>query len=394
MNWLNRDQLIILPRIFLVFYLLFGAALVFSALHSRTGLLDFFNRPLGADFSQFWVASSLTLKGNSAAVYDFPKFVAAQKAAFQVDFPFPWVYPPTYLLVVYPLGLLPYLASLSAWLAVTISPYLALLRRLAPHPATLWLALAFPGTFENLLHGQNGFLTTALIGWGLLLLDHSPLAGGFLLGLVSLKPHLMVLVPLALVAGRRWKALAALLGSASILGVISLLAFGGEVWLAFLKNLMFPMKLVATGAMPVSKMITPFAAFLMAGAPFSVALALQAGVMAAVAFGVYWIWRRDLPLALRGSALVLGLLLFTPHAFPYDLALLALPLAWLGWQGFSRGCTPAEQVLLSLAWLIPILAPLLGRVRVQLAPLILAGLFVLVLQKGKMRPPRAQAILG
>ncbi len=148
-------------------------------------------------------------------VYNLPKFIEVQKAIFKVSFLFPWVYPPTYLLVVYPLALLPYLASLAIWLAVTISPYLLVLRRIAPHPLTIWLALAYPGTFENFFHGQNGFLTTALIGWGLLLLDHSPLVGGFLLGLVSFKPHLMVLVPLALLAGRRWKALAALLASVS-----------------------------------------------------------------------------------------------------------------------------------------------------------------------------------
>lgn len=394
MNWLNGERLTIYPRIFLVFYILAGGALIFSAVHSRTGLIDFYNRPLGTDFSQFWVASSLALKGHPAEAYNFPKFVAAQKATFQVNFPFPWVYPPTYLLVVYPLAYLPYLASLGAWLAVTISPYLAVLRRLAPHPSTIWLALAFPATFENFFYGQNGFLITALMGWGLFLVDNFPVAGGFLLGLASIKPHLMVLAPLALVAGRRWKALAALLASASMLAIISLLVLGDGVWLGFLKHLALPMELVKTGAMPVSKMITPFSAFLMAGVPFRLALAIQAGVMAAVAFGVYQVWRLYLPMAVRGSALVLGILLFTPHGFPYDLTLLALPLAWLGWEAFTSGCTPGEQVLLSLGWLIPILAPLLGTVKVQLAPLILAGLFILVLKKAKRRQPQPYAILS
>lgn len=380
-RWLNRERLTVYPRILLAFYVLVGVALVLSAVHSKTGLTDFLDRPLGADFSQFWVASSLILDGNPTTVYNLPKFIELQKAIFKVNFPFPWVYPPTYLLVVYPLALLPYLASLGMWLAITITPYLVVLRRIAPHPQAIWLALAFPGTFENFFHGQNGFLTTALIGWGLLLLDHSPLLGGFLLGLVSFKPHLMVLVPLALLAGRRWKALAALLASVSIFAIISFLALGGEVWLAFLKNSLLPMKLVEQGAMPVNKMITPFAFAFIAGARLPVALGIQACVMVGVAAGVFWVWRRDIPLAESGSALVLGILLFTPNAFPYDLALLALPLAWLGWEGFTHGCTPGEEALLLLCWFIPFFAPILGIIQFQFTPLLLLGLFVFVLKK-------------
>ncbi len=63
-RWLNRERLTVYPRIFLVFYVLVGVALVLSAVHSKTGLTDFLDRPLGADFSQFWVASSLISDGN------------------------------------------------------------------------------------------------------------------------------------------------------------------------------------------------------------------------------------------------------------------------------------------------------------------------------------------
>ncbi|MHB8068417.1 MAG: glycosyltransferase family 87 protein [Desulfobaccales bacterium] len=384
MDWLNRERLTVYPRIFITLYIFVALALVLSAVKSPTGLTDFLDRPLGADFSQFWVASSLALAGDPGEVYDFPKFLAAQEAFFQVKFPFPWVYPPTGLLLVLPLALLPYLASLGVWLAATITPYLAVLRRLAPHPLVIPLALAYPGTFQNLFHGQNGFLTTALIGWGLFLVDHSPLAGGLLLGLASFKPHLMILIPLALIAGRRWQALGALLASVLVFGGISFLVLGGNVWLAFWQNALLPMQLVEQGQMPVHKMITPLAAVLMAGGRLPLALAVQACVMAGVAWGVVWIWRRNTPLALRGSLLVTGILLFTPHAFPYDLALLALPLAWLGWQGQRQGFLPGEQGLLLLIWILPFLVLAAAAVGVQIAPLILLTLFILLLKKGRM----------
>jgi hypothetical protein len=383
-EWLNRERLTVYPRIFIALYLLFCLALVYSAARSPTGLTDFLDRPLGTDFSQFWMASSLTLAGEPAQAYNFPQFLAAQKAFFHVDFPFPWVYPPTGLLLVMPLALLPYLPSLAVWLALTLAPYLAVLRRLAPHPLVWSLSLAYPGTFQNFVHGQNGFLTAALVGWGLVLLDHAPVAGGILLGLASFKPHLMILIPLALVAGRRFKALAALLASAALLGLTSFLVLGKRVWLAFWQNATVPMQLVEQGRMPVQKMITPFAAALQAGAGLSLSLALHLVIMAGVAGGVFWVWHRGASLAVRGAALVLGLLLFTPHAFPYDLTLLALPLAWLGWQGYRHGFLSGELPVLLLAWLSPLLVFISTATRVPLVPVILAALFVLVLKRCQM----------
>ena len=310
-----------------------------------------------------------------------PQFLAAQEAFFHVNYPFPWVYPPTGLLLILPLALLPYLPSLAVWLAVTMAPYLAVLRRLAPHLLVLSLSLAYPGTFQNFVHGQNGFLTAALVGWGLFLVDRAPVAGGLLLGLASFKPHLMVLIPLALLAGRRWKALAVLLASVILLGLSSFLVLGKTVWLAFWQHAALPMQLVQQGKMPVQKMITPFAAALQAGVGFNLSLAFQAVVMVGVAVGVVWVWRRQASLAVRGSTLVLAILLFTPHAFPYDLTLLALPLAWLGWQGYRQGFLAWEPAVLVAAWLSPLLVFVSTATRIPIVPVILIALFVLVLKR-------------
>ena len=126
--------------------------------------------------------------------------------------------------MVYPLAFLPYLVSLCVWLATTLIAFVAVVRRIAPHPLTPWLALAFPGAFQNFFNGQNGFLSTALLGSGLLLLNQSPWVAGFLLGLVSYKPHLFALVPVALLAARRWQALVAALVTALLLALASFLA--------------------------------------------------------------------------------------------------------------------------------------------------------------------------
>ncbi len=203
MKWLNRQRLTVYPRILLAGYLFLVLAMVVLALRSQRGLTYLPDCPLGHDFSHYWLAASLARSGDPAAVYQVPGFLAAQQAYFKVKSTLPWLYPPTFLLLVLPLAWLPYLASLGVWLAVSSGAYLAVVRRLAPHPQTLWLALAFPGFFQNFFQGQNGCLALALMGGGLLGLESCPLAAGFLLGLLSFKPHLFALVPVALLAGRQ-----------------------------------------------------------------------------------------------------------------------------------------------------------------------------------------------
>ena len=47
------------------------------------------------------------------------------------------------------------------------------IRRIAPHLLTIALALIFSGTIQNISYGQNGFLSAALLGGGLICLDHA-----------------------------------------------------------------------------------------------------------------------------------------------------------------------------------------------------------------------------
>ena len=392
MTCLNRERLTIYSRIILVLYLLIGGySVVGGLLGGGPGLTDVLGKPVGTDFSNYWVASRLALAGEPGAVYDFPRLEAAQEAATGVKFPLAFSYPPTFLLLILPLALLPYLASLCVWLAVTLSGYLWVVRRIAPHPLTIWLTLAFPGTFQNFFHGQNGFLSAALLGGGLLLLERFPLWGGMLLGLLSYKPHLGVLIPVALLAGRRWSALGGAAASAGALALASALMFGQETWVAFFKSIPFTMELLNTGSVPWHKMATIFAAARLAGAGVGVARLLQGMVLAACVAAVAWTWFRSDSPALRAAVLCLGILLSTPYAFEYDLALLALPIAYLAWEGHTRGWHPLEQGVLLLAWLMPMVAPGLAKFTgLQLGPLVLAALLVLGLRRVRTAAPLPQ----
>src|SRR5690606_15709865 len=163
--------------------------------------------------------------------------------------------------------------------------FLGTIRAMTARPAVLWLALAFPGTFINLFHGQNGFLTAALLGGGLLLLDRRPVLAGVLFGLMSYKPQFGLLLPLVLLATQRWTVFAAAAATTLALAGASLLALGAAPWLAFLENAPFVRLVLEQGHLPWFKMPTAFAMARMLGVPVVASYALQVVVALAVAAG-------------------------------------------------------------------------------------------------------------
>src|SRR5204862_2503943 len=92
------------------------------------------------------------------------------------------------------------------------------------------LALACPFTAWNLLAGQNGFLTGALLGAGLLCLERRPILAGVFIGCLTYKPQFGILIPLALIGSREWQTLAAAAITAAVLAGISIAALGLGSW--------------------------------------------------------------------------------------------------------------------------------------------------------------------
>ncbi|WP_144265779.1 hypothetical protein [Pandoraea sp. SD6-2] len=66
--------------------------------------------PMGVDFRVFWSASYLSLHDSPIAAFDLLKIVELEDSMFPGRYA-PWVYPPTFQLLVHPLALLPYALS-------------------------------------------------------------------------------------------------------------------------------------------------------------------------------------------------------------------------------------------------------------------------------------------
>lgn len=379
-GWLLRQTLTVVPPIVAALYLpMWGLWMI-----TGSGLLDRSGVPIGGDFSYYWIASRLAWLGEPASVYDAARLQMWHQEFFGADTQLIWSYPPTFLLLLLPAAWLPYLASWTIWTLLGLAGYLLIIRRIAPHHLIIWWALAFPGAFQNFGYGQNGFLSVILLGGGLLMLRSNPFLGGLLLGLFSYKPHLFVLAPLALLAGRRWRALAGLLTGALGLALASVWVLGPNIWRVFLGSLHSSWQIVgrgqvgAGGTLPLIKVPSVFAALRLAGVGTPWSLGVQAAVSLVAAAAVIWVWARRAPLALSSAVLVLGILLFTPYDFVYDLTLLALPLAWLGWEGYQRGFRRAEPAVLVLGYLTSLISlPLAQAYHVQIAPCVFLWLFIL-----------------
>jgi hypothetical protein len=353
-----------------------GVAVLLATL--RHGL-DARGNPPGADFIIFYGVSVLTLKGQAVLAYAPNVLLAAERGAVAASRGlYLWTYPPTFQLIVAPLALAKYGWALAAWTAAGLAAYLATLRGLVGGWRGLLYALAFPGVFMNLTQGQTGFLLVALLGGGLLLLDKRPWLAGALLGLLAVKPQFGLLLPLLLLADGRWKAIAAAAAASLALATVATLAYGPDAWRDFLAAAAKTSGYLASGALPIAKDPSLFAALKLWGAQTPLALAAHA-VSAVLAAVLAWrVWRGGGPLELKAGVAVLATLIALPYLFDYDLALLAVPIA-VAARRAAGAPVGVKSVLVLLAFLPIIVAPLGHYLHIPIGPAALwCGLWALL----------------
>ena len=219
MSWHDGERAtviggLIIAGIFLALYIcLIFTVWDFTTLRTQTGL------PLAADFSNFWAASKLALSGKPALAYNVHELhgLELQLLGAQHRNLSGFYYPPVFLMMVLPLGFMPYLLSFSIWIGITLLLYMIVLYKIITHQIIVLLMLLFTGMYQNFIFGQNAFLSGFMLGGGLLLLDSSPLLAGCLIGFLCYKPQFIMLVLFALLVGRYWKAFIAAVVTSLIL---------------------------------------------------------------------------------------------------------------------------------------------------------------------------------
>ena len=325
-------------------------------------------KPTTTDYASFYAAGRLAADGQPRAAYDHDAHWRMEQAVTAPGVNYQYFFnPPPFLLLMVPLSVPPYLVSFVLFQALTLPFWLWIGTRIAGLGGigTAWL-LAVPSVWWVLGLGQNSFLTAGLLGAGLLLLPTRKLAAGVLFGLLCYKPHLGLLIPVALLAGGEWAAMLAAAVTVTACAGATVLLFGVGTWAAFLDMARHSVTgAMDSGAVLWAGRIDPTGAFLELGLSVGVARGLWLVSLAAAAGCVALVWRRGDP-AVRAAALAAAIPIAAPFALFYDLILCALAACWLTRAASRTGFLQGERS--ALPWLI--LANLLA------APMIVAATHV------------------
>lgn len=296
-------------------------------------------KSLAVDFLSYWAASHLVLGGHPELAYNLQAHHVAEMLVRPIDGLLPFAYPPPFLLIVTPLAIAPYWLAFGAWLAITGTLYALVVGRKGMLP----FAMGHPSVLANFLIGQNGLLTTSIMAAGLRLVDRKPFAGGAVLGMMVIKPQLALVLPFAMLAGRRWAAIAGAMLSASVLLVLAWLAFGWKSYVGFVNMLPVFSHFLEQSQWPWGELASVFACLRFVGVQQTPAFAAQWVVAAtAVAFVCRAWW---LGLEERAPMTAAATLLVPPYLLTYDAVLLVIPMIWLIERQRSLGVVLVSTLL-------------------------------------------------
>jgi alpha-1,2-mannosyltransferase len=188
-------------------------------------------------------------------------------------------------------------------------------------------------------------------------LDRRPWLAGILLGLLAYKPQFGLLIPLVLMASGRWRVFAAAAVTVAMLALAVTLAFGTDVWSAFLASTKFTRVVVLEqGETGWFKIQSVFSWVRMWGGGIGLAYAMQAAVTIVIGGALVWLWRSAAAFPLKAALLIIGCTLATPYSLDYDLMLLAPAIAFAAADGMARGLGPWEKTTLAALWIVPLVA--------------------------------------
>lgn len=359
--------------------------------------------PPGWDFAVFWSASSLALHGPAVNAFDtalIEPIALPLQNMLPTPFVTPWTYPPTFLLVMLPAALLPFAVSYLAYVFAWIAFALRVSARIAPRIRdwSWWLPVAaFPACWAAASAGQNSFLTFGLMGLGLMGVDRRPWLAGIVFGLLAIKPQLGLLIPVALLFGRNWRAFAS---AALTVGVFCALAgwvLGFGTFARFAEALpAFSRFVVEYSDRWPRGILTAFGAARHFGVAVPTAYLVHAAVAALAVSVVAWLWSARARFELRASALVLATLLASTYLMPYDLLLLGLPILWLVRDSARNGWLRGDAAVMAIAWFSPVVAytPVGWAAGVYVPLVVLAMLLVVARRHVVQRAARTAGCAG
>lgn len=369
-----------------------AAALLLSSLYIAIDIILVLRNPglslgtgamFGRDFANVATGGRLVLSGALDIIYDIAAYRNYQELIWDgAVINHNYSYPPVSFLYTWIFGLFDYSVSYLLWNVITGGAFfLAARPYLKPESLPAFAALLLPAGIINMWAGHYGFLVGALWLGAWRLLDERPRAAGLLVGLMIVKPHLALLMPIALARRGAWTAFAYAGLTAVGLVMGTALLFGWQYWWVYLtETSAFQATMVdAAGEFFLKMMPTVIPSLVNAGLPVPLAVTIQV-VTAICAVAALWAYMpRDSKEA--GLATACATFLVLPYAFIYDMTVPSLAAAILLGRRFD-GYSDSARLLIFLVPLITIPANIFG---IPLAPV------AIMLQLGFLLWPQVEA---
>ncbi|TIP42933.1 MAG: DUF2029 domain-containing protein [Mesorhizobium sp.] len=306
------------------------------------------------DFTNLWAGSRLAIDGHVAVLFDVDAYRAALRGMFSPDLPNQeWSYPPNILLLGVPLATLPILPAYLVWTFGTVLCLWLAIRPLKLGALVELAVVLSPAVIWNSIFGQNGALTTALLIGGLAVAPRRPLLAGVLFGLLTIKPHLGILVPFCLLASGNWRAISATIVTTVAVVLATGLFFGFDVWWLFLTETRPLMTAIMEAPYPQPYQYNAITVFFTAraiGFGLTAAYCAQAvATIISIALAV-WLWRpgRQVSHQERVALTAVLAILATPYGYTYDTIGLAVAVAML-----AAMTSRPPRLILAICWLWP-----------------------------------------
>ena len=380
------DRLVLYSIIILVVYVA-----IIACLHIRSRqTTEYKNFVVGIDYMILYTAGKTALSGDVAGIYHTPEqhAMTLQDIGYEIPDDMHWFYPPTLLLaLVSALSVLPFCASYFLWIASTLALAVFGCATMLPKKKSLaLLAVSFPAVMYNFRWGQNGFLSTALLAAGIGLMETSPVLSGLMFGLLTYKTWLAVFPLLVLLVTRKWKVFGWSCFFTVLTGGISLAVVGAETWQAFFHQIFTTGTTLFTSIWENSSAIQPtmLTALRLLGIEGALLYVILALLSIAVTYLVAMVFRNTERLALRGSAMVLGIFAVIPYYIEYDLMLLSIPTILLIYDCMQEGYAKTDFVAVGASWLMPLInLSLVRATRIQICPFVSIALLIYVFLRAR-----------
>ena len=287
-------------------------------------------QPFFGDYMAFWSAGRAALDGHASEIHDrVMLWHYQQTVAPAAKYYAPWNSPPTFLMIVSVLALLPYPVSALLFLISTIALFAFAIRRFLPDARALIFPLSSPTVIYQTGTVQAGMLIAGVSALAIRWLDKRPHLAGALIGFLAIKPHIALLWPLFLALTRRWRVFASAAVAVVVFAIAAGLIFGFETYANWFESLDYSQRLISEQRITTPAYASLYANLLSVHAPQALAIGLHAASALAGVIVACVVFRKG-DVMLGGAALCAATLLVSPYLFFYDFTTLLVGAALLG----------------------------------------------------------------